>query len=282
MSDQAKTAAALREALAERFGEELDVPETLDGLDELLRMASHVSHRGWSPKPIPESLVKLLSSCALSAPSKSYLQQADIIDVRDPDKRAQIQKIVPEMPWLANAPALLMFCADGRRFKRLFERRAMPFTNDHLDGFFNATVDAAMVMMNFINAAGAVGMGSCAISMIRNQPEELRQILGLPERVVPVAGLCVGYPAQTLSINPRLSLKATFHVDEFAEDDPDLLIGEFDRRYIAARTAIAARTRATGGSRPPQAWSDERANQYANPQRSLWGQFVRAMKFDLS
>jgi nitroreductase/FMN reductase [NAD(P)H] len=269
--------AALRAVLAERFGQAIDVPEGLQGLPELLRQASQTSHRAWSAQAVDPALVRLLAACALSAPSKSFLQQADIIDVRDPARRAAIHALVPSMPWMADAPALLVFCANGRRFKRVFERREKPFTNDHLDGFFNPTVDAALVMMNFINAAGAAGLVSCPISMIRNAPQRLAEILELPARVVPIAGLCVGWPTQARRVNPRLSLEASFHVDTIGRPDDDAATDEFDRRYVQARAAVLP-----VDAPEPRAWSDERADQYASPQRADWGRFVRDQGFDLA
>jgi nitroreductase len=277
MSHRRADAAALSAVLAERFGQDVEVPEGVSGLPELLTIASQTSHRAWSEAPVSPELVRLLAACALAAPSKSFLQQADIVDVRDAARRAAIHALVPGMPWMADAPALVVFCANGRRFRRLFERRGQPFTNDHLDGFFNPTVDAAMVMMNFLNAAGAAGLGGCPISMIRNHPRRLADILELPERVVPVAGLCLGWPAQVRRVNPRLPLAATFHVDRIGSPDDDAAIDEFDRRYVAARAAVLPPTAA-----PPRAWSDERAEQYAKPQRADWGAFVRSMDFDLS
>lgn len=273
----AAAAELLRRLLAQRYGHEVEVPEGVAGLPELLHIAGQTSHRAWSAAPVAPELVKLLAACALAAPSKSFLQQADIVDVRDALRRAAIHALVPGMPWMADAPALLVFCANGRRFKRLFERRGRPFTNDHLDGFFNPTVDAALVMMNFIHAAGAAGLVSCPISMIRNAPERLAEILELPPRVVPVAGLCLGFPAQARQVNPRLPLAATFHVDRIGAPDDDAAIDDFDRRYVAARQAVLP-----PGAAAPRAWSDERGEQYAKPQRADWGAFVRSMDFDLS
>jgi nitroreductase/FMN reductase [NAD(P)H] len=266
-------------ALEQRYGEPVKVTPGLADLDSLLRIAAQSSHRRWAATPVLPELTRLLAACALAAPTKSYLQQTDIIDVRDAGKRAALAALTPGMPWLADAPALLVFCANGRRFKHLFERADVPFTNDHLDGFFNPTVDASLVMMNFINAAGAAGLVGCAISMLRNHAERLAQILELPQRVVPVAGLCLGYPtADALehpAVNPRLPLRATFHTDRMGDADDDAATDAFDARYIAARAARS------GGSAPARAWSAERVHQYATPQRDGWGRFVRAQGFDL-
>ena len=84
--------------------------------------------------------------------------------------------------------------------------RGKPFPNDHLDLFFNATVDAAIVMATFMHAADAVGLGCCPISMIRNHAAAVSELAGLPEKVVPIAGMTVGWPAEEGVISPRLPL----------------------------------------------------------------------------
>lgn len=273
---------ALREALARRFGEPVEVPPDTAGLDELLRIATHVTHRRWAERTVSEDLVRLLAACALSAPSKSDLQQADVVHVRDPARLDRIAALLPQMPWVRGAPAFLVFCGNGRRFRRIFALRGRPFVNEHLDAFFNPAVDAALAMMNFIRAAEAAGLACCPISVLRDRAADLSAILGLPDQVFPVAGLCAGYPAAELSINPRLSLRATFHVDRFEDDHTDALVDEFDERWARAR---AQRAGPPGAASPAAAraprWSDEKAQQYAAPQRADWGKFVRAKGFGL-
>src|SRR2546425_9897361 len=104
------------------------------------------------------------------------------------------------------APFSLVFLAMGARLKRIAELRGKPFPNDHLDQFFNAAVDAGIVLATFIRAAEAVGLGCCPISVIRDHAASVSELLALPERVIPVSGLCVGWPAEPGHISPRLSL----------------------------------------------------------------------------
>jgi nitroreductase/FMN reductase [NAD(P)H] len=276
---------ALSEALASRFGEPFEVPPDTEGLDELLRIATHLTHRRWADRPVTTDMVRLLAACALSAPSKSDLQQADIVHVREPARLDAIAALVPQMPWLRSAPAFLVFCGNGRRLRRLFARRGQPFVNEHLDAFFNPTVDAALAMMNFIRAAEAAGLACCPISVLRDRAADLSGILQLPDHVFPVAGLCAGYPAASLSTNPRLSLRATFHVDRFDDEENDALIDEFDERWARARSRRAVAPGTLPAAAAPAGtprWSDEKAKQYATPQRADWGAFIRAKGFDLA
>jgi nitroreductase len=272
MADTAED--ALRAALAERYGEAPPVPPGLGGLDELLRMAAHATHRDWAARPVGPDLVRLLAACALAAPSKSFLQQADIVEVRDDGRRRAVEALVPAMPWLRAAPALLVFCGNGRRFRRIFARRGVPFANEHLDGFFNPVVDASLVMMNFIRAAEAIGLGCCPISVLRDRAAELAGVLELPAHVVPVAGLAIGWPAGERAISPRFGLDATLHVDRFDDAGIDAAIDAFDARYVEARRRVGAPAGAS--------WSEERVRQYGSAQRADWGAFVRSRGFDPS
>src|SRR5712691_1368229 len=159
MPDQ--TAKLVEDALAERFGEKFTVDSNLAGLDELARIAGHRTHRRYLERAVDRDLLRLLCACALSAPSKSDLQQADIVIVRETAIRQTIVDTIPQMPWIMDAPVFLVFVGNGARLPMMSKRRDQPFPNDHLDAFFNAAVDGAIVMTTFIQAATAVGLGIC-------------------------------------------------------------------------------------------------------------------------
>src|SRR5947209_19457970 len=123
----------IKKHLEQRFGEEIAVDPRLDGLDEIARIAGHRVHRRYDGRPIEPALLRLLCACALSAPSKSDLQQADILVVDDQAQRRAIVALMPDMPWLAQAPVLLVFLGNGGRTPQLARLRGKPFPNDHLD-----------------------------------------------------------------------------------------------------------------------------------------------------
>jgi nitroreductase/FMN reductase [NAD(P)H] len=248
----------------------IDAPS---GLAELLRIASHVSHRQWADRPVAPELTRLLAACALSAPSKSDLQQADIVEVRDPNRRQALARLLPTLPWFDSAPVVLVFCGNGRRFRRLFEQAGRPFTNEHLDGFFNPTVDASLVLMNYMRAASAAGLVHCPISLLRNRAADVAQVLELPAHVFPVAGLCLGYPSAARGIVPRLPLAETLHLDRFDDSGQDSRIADYDARR--------AEIEAAWGKQDALSWSASKLKQYESAQRADWGQFVRGQGFSL-
>ncbi|HYV69293.1 MAG TPA: nitroreductase family protein, partial [Pseudolabrys sp.] len=225
----------IQTALFERFGERLDIGEELAGLDEIARISTHRVHRRYLARDIEPRLLRLLCACALSAPSKSDLQQADILIIREKRKINAIADLLTEMPWVREAPVFLVFLANGRRLPKISEMRGKPFPNDHLDLLFNATVDAAIVMTTFLRAAEAVGLGCCPISVIRDHAATVSEMLALPEKVIPVAGMCLGWPAEESGITSRLSLDTTIHEERFKDRDLGAKIDAYDRRRAARR-----------------------------------------------
>jgi len=278
MSD---AAASLRDALLERFGELFAVDSGVPGLAELAAIASHRSHRRYLPRAVAPELLRLLCACALSAPSKSDLQQADIVIVSDPAIRKEIVATIPDMPWIEAAPAFLVFAGNGERLPLIAKSHGKPFPNDHLDQFFNAAVDAAIVLATFMRAATAVGLGCCPISAIRDHPGRVSELLQLPARVVPVAGLCVGWPAQAGGITPRLSLETTVHENQYKQRDLGAEIDRYDRRRAARNPYARQRDPGRWGEAPFYGWSEDKARQYAVPTRSDFGAFVRGKGFRL-
>jgi nitroreductase/FMN reductase [NAD(P)H] len=274
-------ARSIERALAERFGERIAVDPSLRGLAALERMAAYRSHRRFLPRAVEPEHLRLLCACALSAPSKSDLQQADILIVSDMTIRKEIVATIPDMPWINEAPAFLVFVANGERLPIVCKLRGKPFPNDHLDQFFNAVVDCGIVLAAFINAATAVGLGCCPISAIRDHAGTISTLLRLPDRVVPVAGLCVGWPAQEGEITPRLSLQTTLISDRYRERDLAVEIAGYDRRRAAARPYRRQRSVERWGEASLYGWSEDKARQYADPARADFGVFVRAKGFRL-
>lgn len=244
-------------------------------------MAEHSSHRKWTPQPVEAALLKLLFACALSAPSKSDLQQADIIHVADRSKIKAIADGIPDMPWINNAPVFLVFCGNNRRIRQIGAWRGKPFANEHLDHFMNAAVDAGIVLAQFIRAAEAAGLGTVPISAVRNHPRETSDILGLPDAVFPVSGLCVGYPLEQGYVTARLSLDITVHTDRFDETNLKQKIDAYDQR----RHALFPLRKQRHSNLYPVAlfngWSEDKARHYSVPERSDFGAYIRDQKFSL-
>ena len=145
--------------------------------ENLTRIAGRGSVRSFTEKPVDSNLVRLLLAAAFSLPTKSDLQQRDVIIVDDPELRLQLHDIIRHR-WLDTTPTLLVICGNNRRQRQLHEWRDKRFANDHLDAFFNASVDAAILLATLVVAAEAVGLGACPLSQIRNDAARAARIPG--------------------------------------------------------------------------------------------------------
>jgi nitroreductase/FMN reductase [NAD(P)H] len=279
----------LRAALEYRFG--APVPEVPAGEgppalpDTWLHLGARGSCRYFQEREVAPELIETLCALALSAPSKSDLQQRDIVIVEDRAIRSRIDGLLSTGPlaqaWIPGAPALLVFCGNNRRQRQIHEWRAKPFVNDHLDAFFNASVDAGIALATFVMAAEAAGIGCTPISAIRNHAQEISDLLGLPDHVFPVAGLGFGWPAGEPRISLRLPLSATVHRNRFSDAGIKETVDAYDRRRDAAQPMQAQRDTEKFGCAEFYGWSEDKVRQYAKPERADWGTFVRKKGFRL-
>jgi nitroreductase len=273
-------------ALMRRFGSESDhLALPPDALDLHRQLAARGVVRAFKPEPVPYDLLHRLCALALSSPTKSDLQQRDIVMVDDASLKERILLPLTEGPtgqaWLRDVPVLLVFCGNNRRQRLWHGWRGKPFANDHLDAFFNAAVDAGIALSAFVLAAEAQGLGTCPISVIRNRAAAVSELLALPQHVFPVAGLAVGWPAAAPKESMRLPLDVTVHRNGYSEDNLQAAIEGYDRRREAAQPYREQRYVETFGKAAPYGWSEDKARQYAVPERADFGDYVRARGFRL-
>jgi nitroreductase len=266
-----------------RFEEEAEPTPDLPDLRWLRQVLMRRTHRRYAERPVLEPLLRLLLGTAFSASSKSDFQQASVIWVRDRQSRDRLAALVPDMPWVGNAPEFLVFCGDAHRLERIGELRGHINPNGKLEGFFNAAIDAALVLQTFILAAETAGLGCCPISVIRNHAGSVAEILGVPDKVFPVAGLCVGYPAAAGHVSMRLPLEATVYIDHYDESGLAEAVDGYDRRRDARYSLPREQQRSPDvfGYASFYGWSEDKARQAVQPEGQSFPTFLRRRGFSL-
>jgi nitroreductase len=266
-----------------RFGDEGKLAPDLPDLPWLRQILMRRTHRRYAERPVPEPLLRLLLGTAFSASSKSDFQQASVIRVQDRRSRNRLASLVPDMPWIGNAPVFLVFCGDARRLERIGESRGHQHDNGKLEGFFNAAVDVALVLQTFVLAAETAGLGCCPISVIRDHAAAVGEILDLPDKVFPVAGLCVGYPTAAGHISMRLPLEVTVHVDRYEERGLGEAIDAYDRRRDARYSVPREQQRTPEmlGYASFYGWSEDKARQATQLEGLSFSAYLRARGFTL-
>ena len=276
-----KTIANLIEA---RFGVPAKAGHDTPAEGMLAAILTRRVHRYFKPDPVPEALLETVLAAALSAPSKSDLQQVAIIRVQDKAGQARIAGLIPSMPWIATAPVFMVFCGDNRRARRIAELRGKPYPNDTLDQFMNAAVDAGIVLATLGLAAQAAGLGCCPISVIRDHVAEVSRILELPPCVFPVAGLCAGYPSTDNKLSMRLPMALTVHTDRYDDGNFEQEIDAYDKRRMAGEPIAREKQRYASefGYMESYGWSEDKARHYSHPERADFGEFIRGHGFKLA
>jgi len=258
-------------------------PAVSSGTEQLARMLDHRVCRAFTADPVDDALLDLVLAATFSTPSKSDLQQCSVIVVDDPGRRAALAALIPSMPWIASAARFLVFCGDSHRIRAVAERAGTGFANDHLDAFLNAASDAAMHLSSFVWAAEAVGLGTCAISVLRNHIDAVADIVELPEHVFPLAGMCVGWPASEQRLSPRLPMTVTVHHDRYDDTGAAAQIAEYDRRrfgdYVPPADQQAGADRF--GVADTWGWSVEKSRMVAQRERDQLARFLGDRGFDL-
>jgi len=269
----------LQQNLVDRYGSpEFEVPLASSTLQ---RMAERSSCRHFADKPVDDALIEMLCAVALASPSKSDLQQRDIVLVQEQSLRNDVNQLFGDDSWIAGAPVFLVFCGNNRRQRQLSGWREKPFPNDHLDAFFNASVDAAIALSAFVTGAESIGLGCCPVSEIRNHCDAISDKLQLPQHVFPVAGLAVGWPSQAAAISMRLPLSVTVHQNKYSETNLQDTVDSYDQRRSKLQPCAQQRDVDRFGESQDYGWSEDKARQYAVPQRTDFGAFIRSKGFVL-
>ncbi len=186
-------------------------------------MENHVSVRKFTDEPVSHDVLETLIEAGTRASTSSNMQAYTVISITVPDHKRRVAELCADQKQIRESAMFLAFCADLHRLALCAEMHDATFDELSLtEAFVIATVDTALVMENVAVAAESVGLGICMIGAMRNNPAEIRDVLGLPKHVYAVAGMCIGWPAERNEPKPRLPLDAVWHRERY-RDDADLL-----------------------------------------------------------
>jgi nitroreductase len=224
--------ASKADALALRYGSDA-MPAAGPWNEHIALLLSHRSVRGYRPDALPEGTLETLIAAAQSAATSSNMQTWSVVSVSDPVVKAEFAKIAGGQKHIEQCPLFLVFLADLSRNDRLAkangaELEVLPY----VETFMIAAIDAAMAAQNAVVAAEAIGLSTVYIGALRNDPARVGELLGLPQGVVGVFGLCVGYPAPgvTNEVKPRLPQAAVLHHGTYDHAGEPAHVASYDEK----------------------------------------------------
>lgn len=217
-------------SLVGRYGQ--DAPtDKIRWNDTIAQLLAHRSVRNHLSDPLPDGTVETLVASAQSAASSSNLQLWSVVAVSNSHTRARLAALAGGQQHIVDAPLILLWIADLARPNAIAERAGAPaegFT--FLESFVVAAVDAALAAQNAVVAAESLGLGTVYIGALRNRPEEVAALVGLPSNAAVAFGLVVGWPDPALpaSVKPRLPQAAVLHHERYASDVQQEAIEHYD------------------------------------------------------
>lgn len=224
------------------------------------QILAHRSVRAYRPDPLPEGTVETLVAAAQSAASSSNLQTWSVVEVSDPARKARLAEVTGNQKHILEAPTLLVWLADLNRLDEIGRARGQAVEAlDYLETLFVGIIDAALAAQNAVLAAESLGLGTVYIGALRNDPERVAAELGLPPKVLPVFGLCLGYPDPKVvtGIKPRLDPALVLHKEQYGSGSAEGPVAAYD-------DAIQAFQKEQGIPQVP--WSRQALARVAGPQ----------------
>ena len=177
--------------------------------------------RKYKTDDVPAELLNQLLEESFRASTMGNMQLYSVVVTRDKEMKEKLAPAHFNQPMVTKAPVVLTFCADFNRFSKWCRCRQAEPGYDNRISFLNATSDALLVTQNFCTLAEAHGLGICYLGTTIYNPDKIIDTLQLPELVMPVATITVGYPDECPSQPDRLPLAGIIHEETYKDYTPE-------------------------------------------------------------
>jgi nitroreductase len=153
--------------------------------NELLRgLFGRRSIRVFAPGAVGDDQIRILLEAAMAAPSAVGKDPWRFVVVRDRDALLRIAAKLPHGQMLPSAAVGIIVCGD------------LDVAHDRQLSYL--LQDCSAAIENFLLAAHLLGLGACWLGVHPREErmQHLRQVLGLPASMIPVAAIAVGQPGE--------------------------------------------------------------------------------------
>ena len=161
-------------------------------MDTFDAIFSRRSVRQYTSKVVPDALVTELLKAAMAAPSAGNEQPWQFIVVRDRAILDAIPTFHPYSAMVKHASVAILVCGD--------------LTLEKYKGFW--VQDCSAATENLLLAATAKGLGAVwtAVYPMEDRVAGMRKLLNLPEHIMPLSLVPIGYPASLPSAADRFNV----------------------------------------------------------------------------
>ena len=173
--------------------------------------------RQYSNREVSQELLNRLMTEASRTQTMGNLQLYSVVVTRSAEKKQQLAPAHFNQPMVTKAPVVLTVCADFNRTSVWARNRKAVPGYDNFLSFVNAGIDALLFTQTLCNLMDEEGLGYCFLGTTVYMPQMIIDTLHLPQLVMPVATITVGWPAEEPPLSDRLPLESFIH-DETYKD----------------------------------------------------------------
>jgi FMN reductase (NADPH) len=243
----------------------------------------HASVRHYKQDSVPPEIVEIIAAAGQHASTSSNLQTYSVVAITEADKRHRLADLCGHQQFIAEAPLFLIWCADLARLDHVCRIKDYIQDASYLESFLVATIDTALAAQNCALAAESLGLGICYIGSIRNNPQEVIDLFGLPRLTFPIMGMTVGWPSKLPHLRPRLALNTVLHWGHYENLNEEAAFAEYDKAMSA--TGIYKGRQVPFPGKPDQienySWMEHSARRVSRSVRTGLREFIIRQGFGL-
>lgn len=195
-------------------------------------LLSHRSIRSYEERPVEKEIMEQIIQAVQAAPNWVNLQHVSVIAVRDKKRKETFAGLCGGQKHIAQAPVFLIFCADFYRTWLACRSKGQDFeaVMGRIDNLIVGANEVGIALGTAVAAAESFGLGTVPIGDVRLHALDMVKELNLPKYVLPLLGLCIGYPAEKPGLKPRLPMEAVYF-DEQYQPELGALLDQYDATY---------------------------------------------------
>ncbi|NLK01131.1 MAG: hypothetical protein GX318_07840 [Clostridia bacterium] len=179
-------------------------------LDAILNRATV---RSYLDKDVSDEIIEKLAKAAQQAPFTG--QMYAFIYTKDQEKRDILSEEFGH--FIAEAPVFILFCMDFRKLEKFIAYKGRENASSDIQMLFLGIQDVAYAAANWVTAAEALGLGTCYFGRVPLFASQMSEMFNLPDRVYPVVGMAMGYPAVKPNPRPRIPTSCVLFKDEYKD-----------------------------------------------------------------
>ena len=235
---------------------------------------NHRSIRKFTTEEISAEQIRTIIEAGQRASTSSNVMAYSVIGITDKNIKKELQKVSGQ-PYVENNGYLFVICADLNRNLHLGtseEQEKIKVIIESTEQFIVATIDAALVTQNMVIATESLGLGACFLGSLRNDINRVDELLELPDYVIPLYGLAIGYPNHQPETKPRLPFEAVFHENTY-DSNKKQFVTEYDeilQTYYQERST----------NNKAETWTEQMRSKYTVPTRMDVSSYVKNKKMN--